>query len=301
MLRATMQRANTVLGSIAAGISTENRPKSLSGGICDSPCKGLNKVMSALTKIVSAISLIAFVCVNVAQAQRTPPGEVGRTRTVEINAARDVSFTQKLDAQLPLDTPFMDENGNEIRLRDYFGKKPVILMMPFYKCPGVCTNEMNGLVDLFKEIESKFKVARDFNVITISINPKEGADLAMAKKREYMDILNQPGSDTGWHFLTGEEKNIRAVADTIGFRYAYDAATDQYAHAAGIVIVTPGGKVSRYFFGVGYPPRDVKLSLIEAGEGKIGSLGDQLLLPCYAYDPQQGRYGESCRLPVSPR
>ncbi|GAB4456581.1 MAG: SCO family protein [Armatimonadaceae bacterium] len=251
------------------------------------------KARNKKTIIAALLGMALLLGVETAQAQRTPPGQVGRTRTTElsINAARDVSFNQKLDAQIPLNTPFVDENGQTIALGNYFGKKPVILVMPFYKCPGVCTNELNGMVDLFKEIEDKFRVGRDFNVVTISINPNETPDLAMAKKREYLDILNQPGAEDGWHFLVGDEKNIKTVADTIGFKYAYDAKTDQYAHAAGITIITPSGKVSRYFFGVGFPPRDTKLALTEAGEGKIGTLTDHLLLRCYAYDPQQGRYG----------
>lgn len=246
--------------------------------------------MNPLKKIIAS-GMLGLLMLAPVQAQNAPTGQIGTTRSLSINAAKDVSFNQKLDAQLPLNTPFRDENGNVVPLSTYFGKKSVILIMPFYKCPGVCTNELNGLVDLCKEIESKFRVGRDFGVVTISINPKEGADLAAHKKREYMDILNQPGAETGWHFLTGEEPNIRKIADTIGFKYVYDENTDQYAHAAGIVVLTPGGKVSRYFFGVGYPQRDVKLALVEAGEGRVGALTDQLLMRCYDYDPQHGRYG----------
>jgi protein SCO1 len=227
-----------------------------------------------------------------ALAQRTPPGEVGRTRVnTPINAATDVKWDQKLDNQLTLETPFRDENGKVVPLSTYFGKKPVILVMPFYKCPGMCTNELNGMVDSFKDTQNKYRVGRDFNVLTISINPKEGADLAAAKKREYLDILEQPGAETGWHFLTGEEDNIRKIADEIGFRYKYDATTDQYAHPAGIVILTPEGKVSKYFFNVTYPARDVKLALTEAGRGRIGTTIDSWLLACYHYDPKSGTYG----------
>jgi protein SCO1 len=249
------------------------------------------KIRGAFAAAIALVAGLTATGATPAQAQRVPPGTVGQTRVLSINAARDVSFNQKLDTQLPLDATFRDERGAQAPLSAYFGKKPVILVLPFYKCPGVCTNELNGMVDLFKEMEKKFRPGRDFNVVTVSINPKEGPELAAAKKREYMDILNQPGAETGWHFLTGEETNIRRVADSVGFKYAYDEKTDQYAHAAGIVILTPGGKVSRYFFGVGYPKRDVQLALIEAGQGKVGSLTDQLLLPCYDYDPQHNRYG----------
>jgi protein SCO1 len=227
-----------------------------------------------------------------ALAQRTPPGEVGVTRVnTPINASKDVSWTQKLDNPLSLDTPFRDENGKVVPLSTYFGKKPVVLVMPFYKCPGICTNELNGMVDAFKNDQMKFKVGREFNVVTISINPKEGADLATAKKREYLDLLGQPGAESGWHFLTGDEQNIRKIAREIGYGYVYDAKTDQYAHPAGLVILTPDGKVSKYFFNVAFPARDMKLALTEAGQGRVGTVVDNWLLACYHYDPQSGTYG----------
>jgi protein SCO1 len=144
---------------------------------------------------------------------------------------------------------------------------------------------------LFQGPAGQYRVGRDFEVVTISINPKEGADLATAKKREYMDILAQPGAESGWHFLTGEEANIRRIADEVGFKYVYDPKTDQYAHPAGLVILTPDGKVSKYFFSVNYPARDLKLALTEAGQGRVGTPIDKFLLSCYHYDPKTGTYG----------
>ena len=208
-----------------------------------------------------------------------------------INAAKDISFTQKLKAFLPLDTKFRDETGAVVPISTYFGKKPVILMMPFYRCPGICTQELNGLTELMRDEKMPYRVGRDFDAIIISINPKEGAELATAKKKEYLDILNQPGAGSGWHFLTGEAADIKKIADTIGYKFVYDAKTDQYAHAAGMVILTPQGEVSRYFFGVGYDPRDAKLALTEAGKGRVGTLADQFILACYHYDPATGTYG----------
>ncbi len=210
-------------------------------------------------------------------------------RLQPINAAKDVSLDQKLDAQVTLATPFRDEAGKTVPLSTYFGKKPVIVVLPFYRCPGICTQELDGMIDAFAKL--KYKVGRDFEVVTISINPKEGADLATAKKREYLAMLNQPGADLGWHFLTGDQSSIKKFADEIGFRYVYDVKTDQYAHPSGIILLTPQGKVSRYLYGVSYPDKDLRLALTEAGQGKIGSVAEKIILYCYHYDPQQGTYG----------
>jgi protein SCO1/2 len=166
-----------------------------------------------------------------------------------------------------------------------------VLITPFYKCPGICTQELVGLVELLKDKDFKYKAGRDFDIVTISINPKEQADLARAKKREHMDLLNQPGAETGWHFLTGEENDIRKIAGEVGFKYVYDAKTDQYAHPSGFVVLTPEGTVSRYFFGVAYPARDAKLAVTEAGKGRVGNVVDQFILACYHYDPATGVYG----------
>lgn len=242
--------------------------------------------------VTLAAVLTALLVAGGAQAQRPVGlGQIGTRSTQPINAAKDISWTQKLDNPVTLSLPFTDENGKEKPLGSYFGKRPVILVMPFYKCPGICTQELNGMVDAFKNPQMKFKVGREFDIITVSINPKEGPELATAKKKEYLDILDQPGADNGWHFLTGKEENLRKLADEVGYKYVYDAKTDQYAHPGGVVILTKEGKVSRYFFGVAFPPRDVKLAVTEAGKGRIGSVVDNFVLACYHYDPQTGRYG----------
>jgi protein SCO1/2 len=229
-----------------------------------------------------------------AWAQRDVPGVVGQTRlndSAAINAAQDVNWDQRLDNQVTLSAEFRDENDKTVKLGDLMKTRPVVLVLPFYKCPGICTAELNGLVDTMKDEKTKFRVGRDFDVVTISINPKEKGDLATAKKKEYLDILGQPGAENGWHFLTGDEASIKKVADDIGFRYKYDPKTDQYAHPGGIVLLTPHGKVSRYFFGVAFSPKDVRLGLTEAGQGRIGSVADRFVLACYHYDPQTGKYG----------
>jgi len=243
--------------------------------------------------IALAGAAIAALMASASYAQRPADlSQIGQVRmNTPINAAKDISFNQMLKAYLPLDTTFTDESGAVVPLKNYFGKKPVILMMPFYRCPGICTQELNGLTELMKDERFPYRVGRDFEAIIISINPKESPDLATAKKKEYLDALNQPGAESGWRFLTGNQANIKKIADTIGYKFVYDPKTDQYAHAAGFVILTPEGEVSRYFFGVGYDPRDAKLALTEAGKGKVGTVIDQFILACYHYDPATGTYG----------
>lgn len=240
-----------------------------------------------------AASLAALLLAGGAWAQGQPTSGVGAgaPRFDGINAARDIRVDQRLDNALPLETTFRDELGNVVTLGTYFGHRPVLMVMPFYQCKGTCLAMLNGITDLLREPGLRFAVGRDFDVVTISINPKETAALASAKKKEYLSQLGIPGADTGWHFLTGDEAQIKRVADAAGYRYIYDPRTDQYAHASVIWFATPAGHVSRYLFGVNYPAKDVRLALTEAGRGKIGSVADQVLLFCYHYDPQQGRYG----------
>jgi protein SCO1 len=239
--------------------------------------------MSRAVKSASCIVFILFALfcagTHVATAQ-TPPA---------INAATDVSLDQKLDAPVPLDVSFKDEAGRTVRFGEYFGKQPIVLMMPFFKCKGICVLELEGMLRAFNEL--KYKVGKDFQAVVISINPKEVPEDAADRKAEYLSILNYKGAEKGWHFLTGDEKNIKRVADTVGFRYKYDPKTDQYAHPAGLIVITPSGKVSKYMYGVTFSPRDLRLALTEAGENKIGTLADKFLVFCYDYDPTHGKYG----------
>jgi protein SCO1/2 len=203
-----------------------------------------------------------------------------------------VGLDQKRGEQVPLDMPFLDETGKAVKFGDYFHDKPVILNMIFYKCPGVCMAELEGMTKLFRDNELSQKAGQDFEVVTVSINPKETPQLAADKKREFMDLLGDKGVGAGWHFLTGQDPAIKALAAAVGFRYVYDPPTDQFAHPAGIMVLTPEGKVSHYFYGINYQPRDIRFSLIEASKGRIGSLADKIVLNCmYQYDPKTGRYG----------
>jgi protein SCO1/2 len=202
---------------------------------------------------------------------------------------RDVRFDQKLDAQVPLDLEFMDETGRPIRLEGYFGSKPIILVLAYYRCPMLCTQVLNGLVQAL--MDNTFDIGNQFNVVTVSFDPRETPAMAAAKKKTYVERYGRPGAAAGWHFLTGREDAIQRLTDAVGFRYTYDAPHDQFAHASGIMVLTPKGKIARYFYDINYSPRDLRLGLVEAAENKIGSPVDQILLYCFHYDPAEGKYG----------
>lgn len=201
----------------------------------------------------------------------------------------NVGFEQRLDAQLPLDLPFVDEGGHAVRLGDYFGRKPVVLAFVYYECPMLCTQVLNGLESALRVIDES--IGQEFDVVTVSFDPAETPVLAAGKKKAYLERYKRPSAEQGWHFLTGEQASIEALTKAAGFSYVYDADTKQFAHASGIVIATPEGRLSRYFFGIDYSPRDVKFALIESSSGTIGKLADRLLLYCYHYDPTTGNYG----------
>lgn len=202
-----------------------------------------------------------------------------------------VGFEQRLNEQAPLDATFRDEGGRAVRLGDYFDGRPVVLVLAYYRCPMLCTEVLNGLTASLRAIRPAME--HDYRVLTVSFDPRETPDLAAAKKKSYTVSYGRFGAESGWHFLTGEQKSIDRLAEAVGFHYAFDAATDQFAHPSGIVILTPQGKIARYLFGIEYPARDLQLALVEASQGKIGSPADQLLLLCYHYDPETGRYTAS--------
>ncbi|MEK6282341.1 MAG: SCO family protein [Acidobacteriota bacterium] len=203
-----------------------------------------------------------------------------------------VGIDQKLNDQLPLDLVFRNEQGETVKLGDYFGKKPVMLSLVYYQCPMLCNQVLNGMVTAFKVMS--FVPGEEFEVVTVSFDPRETPELAAAKKKTYVDYLPTPKrarANAGWHFLTGDETNIKRITDAIGFRYHFDDATNQFAHASGVYVATSQGKLARYFYGIEYAPRDLRLGLIEAADNKIGSPVDQLLLYCFHYDPATGKYG----------
>ena len=200
-----------------------------------------------------------------------------------------VAFEQRLNEPLPLDLTFTDEDGRRVKLGDYFGKRPVVLAFVYYECPMLCTLVLNGLTGVLSLIDET--AGKEFDVVAVSFDPRETPVLAAAKKKTYLDTYKRPQAANGWHFLTGAESSIAALTHAAGFSYAWDEATQQFAHASGIVVATPDGRLSRYFFGVDYAARDVQFALIESSAGKVGSLADKLMLYCYHYDPVTGQYG----------
>ena len=201
----------------------------------------------------------------------------------------EIGIDQRLGEQLPLDLVFSDENGRPVPLQNYFGEKPVILSLVYYECPMLCTQVLNGLLRSLKVLS--LDIGREFEVITVSFDPGETFELAAAKKKEYLRSYGREGAGRGWHFLTGTSDQIDRLTRTLGFRYQYDAETDEYIHSSGIMVLTPEGKLARYFYGIEYAPKDLRLGLIEAATDKIGSPIDQVLLLCYSYDPESGKYG----------
>jgi protein SCO1/2 len=200
-----------------------------------------------------------------------------------------VGIEQRLGQPLPLDAIFQDEAGNAVRLGRYFGSRPVVLVLAYYDCPMLCTEVLNGLLASMKTLS--FDAGKQFEVVTVSFDPREKPADAAAKKKPYVEAYGRPGAAEGWHFLTGSSGSIERLTQAVGFRYAFDDRIGQYAHGAAIYVATPDGRLSRYFYGIDYAPRDLRLGLIEASEKRIGTPVDQILLYCYHYDPKTGRYG----------
>lgn len=201
---------------------------------------------------------------------------------------RQVRLDQKLNAQVPLDIPFRDETGKSVTLRQFFGAKPVMLNLIQYRCTMLCSEEMKMLGQSLKDM--KFSVGKQFNLLTVSIDAREQPYLAAQYKAGYLKQYNRPGAAAGWHFLTGDNVSIHRLADAVGYHFAYDPKTQQFAHPDGIIILTPQGRVDRYFFRLNYPPRDLQFGLIDAAQNRIGSLLDGLALRCFHYNPVTGKY-----------
>ncbi len=238
----------------------------------------MNRVRTLNVLLWTAVALSAW---------QTPAR--AETESAENAVLKQVGFVQNLGTTIPLNLPFRNEQGAPVTLRQYFGHKPVLLNLVYFRCPMLCTEVLNGIIRTMKVMP--LKLAKDYDVLTISIDPTETPKMAALKKSAYMDRYGHLETASGWNFLTGEQASIKALADAVGFHYAYDPQIKQFAHASGIMILTPEGKISHYFFGVEYPVQDVRLSLVEAGHGRTGTVTDQLLLYCYHYDPESGRYG----------
>lgn len=237
------------------------------------------------------ITAALFAAVAPARAQRPLPGteEPGDPAKAKPGLLKKVGIDQRLNAQVPLDLMFTDETGRDVRLGEYFGTRPVVLALVYYECPMLCTQVLNGLVSALGVLT--FDAGKEYDVIAVSINPKEGPGLAAQKKQAYLERYKRPETADGWHFLTGREENIQRLAAAVGFRYAFDEEIQQYAHGAGIEILTPHGVIAKYFYGIEFSPRDIRFGLIEASDERIGTVVDSALMLCYHYDPATGKYG----------
>jgi protein SCO1/2 len=201
----------------------------------------------------------------------------------------NVGIEQHLDAQVPPDLTFRNETGKTVKLGDYFGRKPLILNLVYYNCTMLCGEALAGLSSAMRLV--KFDVGNEFDVVTVSFDPRETPEMAAAKKKDYVGRYGRANAAAGWHFLTGQPDSINALTKVVGFQYQYDAKSNQYAHATAIMVLTPQGRISRYFYGVDFPPKDLRMGLVEASQGKIGNAVDAVLLYCYHYDPETGKYG----------
>jgi protein SCO1/2 len=232
------------------------------------------------------MALASLLAPAIARAQLADPTQnIG----VRPELLKQVGIDQKLNDQIPLDLAFRDEHGNPVQLRQFFGQKPVILSLVYFNCPMLCTQVLNGLTGSLK-LQS-LDAGKDFNVLTISIDPTDKPLVAEARQEMYTGMYGRAGAAQGWRFLTGEDSQIKQLASAVGFRYAFDPDSKQYAHASAIMVLTPEGRISRYLYGISYPSRDLRLALVEASEGKIGTPVDSILLFCYHYDPHTGKYG----------
>lgn len=257
---------------------------------------------SGIWHLLSAFCLLPFIFCLSANAQPLPyassplygarPASGPSGQSGLPKALQAVSIDQKLSQQVPLDIVLKDENGQEVKLAQFFGKRPVVLSLVYYDCPMLCTLVLNGMTSAFRVLS--FVPGDHYEVVTVSFDPRETPALAAAKKQIYVDYLSaekRTGATKGWHFLTGDEANIKRLTEAVGFRYHWDEATNQFAHASGIMVLTPEGQLAQYYYGIEYSPKDLRLGLVEASANKIGTPVDQLLLYCYHYDPATGKYG----------
>jgi protein SCO1 len=250
------------------------------------------RLLPAVCLLLSAFCLPAFAQPGAPQPNSPLYGAapaIGQVSNGLPKVLKSVGIDQRLNEQIPLDAVFKDEQGRDVRLGQFFHGKPVVLSLVYYQCPMLCNQVLNGMMGSFRQVS--FNIGEQFEVITVSFDPRETPDLAAAKKSTYIKAYNRAGAEASWHFLTGDEANIKRLTEAAGFRYLWDEQTKQFAHASGIMVLTPEGKLARYFYGIEYPPRDLRLGLVEASQNKIGNPVDALMLYCYHYDPATGKYG----------
>jgi protein SCO1 len=235
------------------------------------------------------IAAMMLALCSLAFGQGMTTGIMSPPANVRPPGLKNVGIEQHLNEQIPAELTFQDENGNPVRLADYFGKKPMILNLVYYQCPMLCGEVLSGLESALRVL--KFDVGNQFDVLTVSFDPRETPAMATAKKTEFLKRYGRPGATQGWHFLTGPQQSIDALTKAAGFQYEYDANSGQFAHTTAIMVLTPEGRIAQYYYGVEYAPKDLRLGLIQASQNKIGNIVDQVLLYCYHYDPATGKYG----------
>jgi len=242
--------------------------------------------MTSLRSIAGALVLLI---ISGAAGAQTVPDSVGKSSAGLPPMLLNVGFEPPLNGQIPLDLPFREETGREVRLGEYFGqKKPVLLALVYYGCPMLCNQVEQGVVGSLKMLS--FNAGREYDVVFVSFDPRESPDMAGQKKQAALTHYGRPETAAGWHFLTGSQESVDALTKSANFRYSFDSKSGIFAHASGIMLLTPDGRISRYFYGVEYPSRDVRLGLVDASAGKIGNPIDHLLLYCFQYDPSAARY-----------
>lgn len=248
---------------------------------------------SSTIRKLAVTAIMAAIAMGAAQAQVPAPqtGWQGDGSTNQkIGILDQVGIDQRLNQQVPLDLTFVDENGKQVQLRQYFGSKPVLLALVYFQCPMLCSQVLGGIAGALNGI-IRFDAGRDFNIVAVSFDPRDTPEAAAENKKRYLARYRRPGAADGWHFLTGKKEQIDELASAVGFRYAWDPEIKQFAHTSGIMLLTPDGRLAQYYYGIEYPPRDIQRGLIEASQGKIGNLVDRVELYCYHYDPTKGRYG----------
>ena len=242
-----------------------------------------DKSISAAGTLLAAMLLASCAGAQMNNGIMSPPASTRPPRL------ENVAIEQRLDAQIPPDLTFRDDAGKAVKLGDYFGRKPTILNLVYYNCTMLCGEALAGLASAMRLV--KFDVGNEFDVITVSFDPRETPEMAAAKKIDYVKRYGRANAASGWHFLVGQPESINALTKAVGFNYQYDPKSNQYAHATAIMVLTPEGRISRYFYGVDFPPKDLRMGLVEASQGKIGNAVDAVLLYCYHYNPETGKYG----------
>ena len=241
-------------------------------------------------KLNSSKSIIFSVLVLATSAwgQGMGPGIMNPPANMRPPGLKNVGIEQRLNEQIPPDLTFRDETGKGVRLGDYFGGQPMILNLVYFRCPMLCSEVLSGLTRALKPM--KLEVGKDFEVLTVSFDPRETPQDATTTSAEYLKRYGRPGAAQGWHFLTGPQESIDSLTKAAGFEYQYDKGSGQFAHSTAIVVLTPEGKIAQYYYGVEFPPKDLRLALVQASQNKIGNVVDQILLYCYHYDPSAGKY-----------